>query len=580
MKHRISIALLIYGMLYLLIGAAVLPNAEAALWTKRYVVKQDQGKNILCDPYIVQQGEWIYKIFRQKGEISERDYPAFLDILKNINPQIGDIDQIYPGNLVLIPLKILTPDMLPLYSSESVAIPFASISDSPLKTVEVRKGDTVSKLLLEFYGGNTKAYRKALKRFKTLNPHISDPNRIIVGQKIQVPAQKALMADDTRTLSKTDTDRIATDVPQMDPSTEEGLTDPTTEETSVPLIADILKQIALLLDAELFDRGSYHFPVKGKEDLRLDLGLFPVIRLKDNTRIVFLRPFSKSLSDISVVKSQWKPVFFVRIPASPVSIYHMLDKVFAIVNLDHPRKKITFKEGGVTTDINAKWILKMENVPGLPDRHICLAPIDQKSGPFPETVFRYLAKHNITYWGVKPDGQIAGTSSRPYVNTGIVKQSIPIENQKHLIRKVVHALGWNYQENVKVRFPYAGLQVDAVSNMLTIDADRSCLVDFGNFAGDSIAAIEATGLKVISLRGQYDALRHIRQILKKFSLGYTERPTIFVENNSDGQGVSFTYPGLMVPQTDGQTLITSAVFMEEMKIFLESRGTQIIQIAP
>lgn len=593
MKYRIS-PVLLFLLILSLIGTAVLSPAKAALWDKRYVVKHDQGQDILCDPYVVQQGDWIFKIFRQKGEISEQDYPAFLDIFKNINPQVGDIDQIYPGNLILIPLKIITQGTLPLYSSELVVIPFASISDSPIETVEIRKGDTVSKLIFQFFGSaNTKEYEEALRRFQKLNPQVTDLDQIMVGQKIRMPAPPALEAGERKTYTpipvntssmaaiseRNATEQAMTDVPKTSASVEDGNTDPISEQASVPKIATILKQIALLLDAELYDQGSYHFPVMGQEDLRLDLGLFPVVRLKNNARIIFLRPFSKALSDISVIKSQWKPVFFVRIPASPVSIYYLLDKVFAMINRNQPRKIIRFKDGGVTADIHAKWILKMENISGKPDRHICLEPVDQKAAPFPETIFRYLTKRHITYWGVKPDGHINGTSSQGYYNIGMTGQPpISTESPKRFLHQLASALGWGFQENISVSFPYAGIQVNAVSNMLSIDTERACLVDFGSFAGNSITAIETTGLKVISLKGPFDALKYMRQILKKLSFGYTENPTIIVENNRDGQGVSFTYPGLMIPQTDGQALITSAAISDEMHNFLESRGTQVVRI--
>ena len=66
MKQRIHLAA-IFLFILLLIGTTISPPAGAALWDKRYVVKNDQGKDILCDPYTVEKNDWIVKIFRQKG---------------------------------------------------------------------------------------------------------------------------------------------------------------------------------------------------------------------------------------------------------------------------------------------------------------------------------------------------------------------------------------------------------------------------------------------------------------------------------------------------------------------------------
>ena len=45
-------------------------RGHSAVLYRSYLVKYDRGWDILCDPYIVQKDDWVYKIFRQKGEIS------------------------------------------------------------------------------------------------------------------------------------------------------------------------------------------------------------------------------------------------------------------------------------------------------------------------------------------------------------------------------------------------------------------------------------------------------------------------------------------------------------------------------
>ena len=72
---------------------------------KKYSLFTYNDRVYLCEPYLVRKDEWLYKIFRQKGEISASDFPLFLKIFKNINPKIGNIDAITPGSRILIPLK-------------------------------------------------------------------------------------------------------------------------------------------------------------------------------------------------------------------------------------------------------------------------------------------------------------------------------------------------------------------------------------------------------------------------------------------------------------------------------------------
>jgi len=72
------------------------PAGFSAVLYRSYVVKYDRGWDILCDAYRVQKDDWVYKIFRQKGEISSSDFREFLSIFKRLNPHIRDIDRIRP----------------------------------------------------------------------------------------------------------------------------------------------------------------------------------------------------------------------------------------------------------------------------------------------------------------------------------------------------------------------------------------------------------------------------------------------------------------------------------------------------
>jgi len=168
--------------------------AHAALLYKSYVVKKDRGREILCDPYIVQKNDWLLKLFKQRGDISQRDFPEFMRIFKNVNPHIPDINRLHPGEQILIPLRKLTRDALPGQSTGMVTLPFVTISDVPdmLKTYSkeytVRRGDSVSRLVTRSYGRyGTRSYREGVKLFKILNPKITDLNRIYPGQKLRLP---------------------------------------------------------------------------------------------------------------------------------------------------------------------------------------------------------------------------------------------------------------------------------------------------------------------------------------------------------------------------------------------------------
>ncbi|MBW2237725.1 MAG: hypothetical protein JRF39_01535, partial [Deltaproteobacteria bacterium] len=155
----------------------VIRPADSAFVYKNYIVRYDRGWDILCDPYVVKKNDWILKLFRQKGEISHKDFPEFLRIFKRLNPHVHDIDRIRPGQHILIPLKKVRQDALPAQSPGVVTIPF--LADSRMSEAlekysspyRVQRGDFISILISrQFEGYGAKAYEQGMKLFRVMNP--------------------------------------------------------------------------------------------------------------------------------------------------------------------------------------------------------------------------------------------------------------------------------------------------------------------------------------------------------------------------------------------------------------------------
>jgi len=68
-------------------------------------------------------------------------------------------------------------------------------------------------------------------------------------------------------------------------------------------------------------------------------------------------------------------------------------------------------------------------------------------------------------------------------------------------------MGYNYAQNVAITFPYAGIQIKALSNLVSTGDGKSLLVDFGDLYGDAIIAIKKTGLDIIQIK---EKITHIR----------------------------------------------------------------------
>jgi hypothetical protein len=62
--------------LLLWVGSAGTADGSSLIY-KNYIVRYDRGWDILCEPYVVQPGDWVLKIFVRKGKIAHHDFVIF-----------------------------------------------------------------------------------------------------------------------------------------------------------------------------------------------------------------------------------------------------------------------------------------------------------------------------------------------------------------------------------------------------------------------------------------------------------------------------------------------------------------------
>ncbi|WP_186441114.1 LysM peptidoglycan-binding domain-containing protein [Desulfamplus magnetovallimortis] len=192
-------AALFFGSTATVNASTTKPRAEIApqlLETayKRYSLYRYKDSEILCERYTVKKGDWIYKIFRTKGELSSADFPLFLNIFKEINPGIKNMDSINPGQKMLIPLKRVKADDFVESTPGIVDVPVIKLSNIPesfdqfIIPHDVRQGDKVSDLIHKsFLDKHGAISQEGIFAFKLLNPAVESLDIIFEGSTINLP---------------------------------------------------------------------------------------------------------------------------------------------------------------------------------------------------------------------------------------------------------------------------------------------------------------------------------------------------------------------------------------------------------
>ncbi|HSO19138.1 MAG TPA: hypothetical protein VLT88_06755, partial [Desulfosarcina sp.] len=158
--------------------------------------------------------------------------------------------------------------------------------------------------------------------------------------------------------------------------------------------------------------------------------------------------------------------------------------------------------------------------------------------------------------------------------------SIDGSSQKALIASFADMMGFHYSANTAISFPYAGIQVNAQSNLLSFGNGREILIDFGDLYGDAISAIRDTGLEIMQISVDDGPRDIIGRLLETAGMAYTAAPVFYGADRPAEFNTAITIDGILIPTDSGQyRLFTELPISELVGTFLRDEGVQLVRIS-
>ncbi|MDJ0782797.1 MAG: LysM domain-containing protein [Desulfosarcinaceae bacterium] len=590
--------LLIIGSFAPARGEAAQEEQEGTLEYKNYVVRYDRGWDILCEPYKIQRNDWVLKIFRQKGEIAHKDFREFLGIFKRLNPHIKDVNRIRPGQMIDIPLRKVQPGGLPGQASGVVTIPFVSITEvvdllnSQAQTYEIQRGDTISQLIAERFGAyGSISYAEGVKMLQALNPTIADVNKIYAGQQIYLPNPEVRQQPWYRSIFDAD-GNIVKEVPsaapkQPAPVAPEDRPISTAARTEPPPAAPptpttnlaAMDAAARIVGATLQKKGTYYFPADNRPDVELDLSRYPLMELQNGRRLILNTEEKVMGFEPEILDALLQTAAIVDLPENPTTA-QVLERVLASGgSATGTGEGLNVSIPGVELQITAKWIETVADSSDNTERHICITPIQTDAERTPEAIVRYLDQHNITLKEIQAGAlDLAETEGK-----GEGLQRYPVEefltagDQQAFISQFATSMGFTFSPNVTISFPYAGIQVKAMSNLLSTGKGSELLIDFGDLYGDAITSIKKTGLRIVQIEVGDPAADIVTKVLQGLNLAHRVNPHYLAANRAAQFNTSVTINGFECTTGSGQKAVIAKTSLPARIVsFLKGKGLKVI----
>lgn len=277
---------------------------------KRYSIYKYNEQDVLCEQYLVSKDDWLYKIFRKKGEISEKDFPHFIIIFKKINPEINNVDAIEPGISILIPLKKVKKTDYDQGASGEVEIPvveFSALADDLnlkpfIKKHKVQKGETISNLIdKDFLKKGGAISQEGLKAFQLANPDIKNINIIYDGAAINLPDPSIKSQSWFKSLLS---EKVSENEAKK---TDENIVTSVQRQLEAHDLAQ-LKKYSALIGGTLLNQGKMYFPDKNGFSQVLNLATVPIIEAEDGSKILIMSGSNVNAELLEYVQDYWKGI--------------------------------------------------------------------------------------------------------------------------------------------------------------------------------------------------------------------------------------------------------------------------------
>jgi hypothetical protein len=336
---------------------------------------------------------------------------------------------------------------------------------------------------------------------------------------------------------------------------------------------------ARMLSANLQTKGTLYFPVENRPDVELDLSRYPLMELQNGKRLILNTDEKVMGFDPQILDALLDAADVVNLPENPTTA-QVLERVLASGGaLSGPDEGLTVSIPGVEIQVTAKWIETIADASDNSQRYICITPIPSDAERTPATILRYLDQHNIVLKEIQ-SGSLELTEEAAKAE-GL--QRYPVEeflaagDQQTFITQFAQSMGFTYAPNVTISFPYAGIQVKAMSNLLSTGRGSELLIDYGDLYGDAITSIKKSGLRIVQIEVGDSTADIVAKVIKGLNLPSTVNPRYLAAARSAQYNTAITINGFECRNSaDEKVLIAIRALPSRIVSFLKGKGLKVI----
>ena len=498
--------------------------------------------------YTVKEGDVISTIIRKIPGVKEKDIARNYQLIKELNPDVPDLENLEPGQLLVIPgkpetaaeeskleqttvsetsLSKTTHPPTPRMPVKKVAEPakpkpvktyVAATQNIPTKKkiYKIKRGDTLYKIIRRELKASESDIPLNVKFIKSINPHIRNVNKIYSGTIIKLPGKTLFVKtpDDLQTVTREMTTSLEKSYqPEKIIEVKEKKVMPAEARLAV------LKQVISQMNGTIATSGNYYLPIPKAGQVTIDCAQMPVVEFDDNTT-VFIDLENRAHANLKkMISDNWTNYFLVKVDKADDVISILRKVINSTKNYSMTKSEKPLILGSLPpVEMVADWIIaKSNNTQPIQ----ALRSIDENNLLLPKSVKNYYQKNGLIIHEISEESGMVGKPEELYSLPPI--PVFPRTSAQDFAYALVTTLGLNAEKDVDIQLFDTikdGFNLSIKADVLVTKGDRKYVVYSQALSPQFINALKQAGNETIFVSDSESPKNNLESILNGLQIPF------------------------------------------------------------
>lgn len=448
--------------------------------------------------YTVREGDTLAKIIRSLPGSTDKNIAHNYRLLKELNPEIPDIEDLEVGQSIFLPGKSLTHAQE--NDVEEMTASTANVSSTAKKYYKIKRGDTLYKIIRRELKTAEMNIAPMVRTIQAINPNIRNVNKIYAGTVIRLP-DKTVFVKTPEDIAPVTEEMATAEGKSLQPAKIIEVK----EKKRMPPEARLalLKQIIAQMNATMTTTGNYYLPIPKAGQVTIDCSIIPVIEFA-NGMTVFLDLENRAHTNLKkMITNYWKNFNLVNIDTND-DIFNILKKVFTttktydIIRNENPLTIGTRPRMEIMVD----WLI-VKPIPGQQSKSVVqgLRPIYENNVLLPKSIKNYAQKNGFMITEFSEESGIVGKPEELYSLPSI--PVFPTTSAKDFSYALVSYLGLNAEKDIEIQLfdtVKDGFNLSIKADVLVNKDDRKYVIYSQSLSQQFTNALKQAGHETIFVR--------------------------------------------------------------------------------